>query len=44
MIRFSNDFIVRKELEDSLIGLDSEEEFNNVMELFIKKHGKDMVP
>ena len=39
----SNDFIIRKESGDLLVGLDNEDEFRNVMKVFAEKHNKDVV-
>ena len=34
----SKDFVIRKEKDDLLVGLDNEEEFNEVMKSFINKN------
>lgn len=33
-----DDFIIRKVLNDELVGLDNEEEFNNIIEIFLSKN------
>ncbi|MBR3049212.1 MAG: hypothetical protein IKG58_01460 [Bacilli bacterium] len=38
----SKDFVIRKEKGDLLVGLDNEEEFNDVMQSFINKNVEEI--
>ena len=38
----SKDFVIRKEKDDLLVGLDNDNEFNDVMSLFVQKNIKEI--